>query len=286
MAVRPMWTGTLSWNMLVMPVKLVKATEDGGLELHQFRKSDGSRIRFRRYAEADGANGPEVNYSEIRMGFELGTGQVVLLEDEDFALAYGAKDKQARVTGFVPVNSLPRIAGAGSYYVQPDKNGEHAYELLAAAMRRQGRAAVVAIAISSRVVNGMLYATGDGYLVLERLHWAADVREPGFRVPETGVTEAEIDMAENLVGMMTGTYSWAEAQDESARRLSEVIMNKAETGQVLGVPSAVAPGTATPPDQVMAALTASIAQAKAERAPAPPVRKPRTRKAAAVKAAA
>jgi DNA end-binding protein Ku len=278
-----MWTGTVSWNMLVIPVKLYKAVgDDSGPELHQFRKSDGSPIGFRRYAKADGA---EVAYDDVRKGYELGNGQVVLLEDTDFELAYGAKFKQAGITAFIPAGSLPRIANDTSYYVAPDKNGERAYELLAAVMTRQSVAAIVSFAVREREAMGMLYANENGYLVLERLAWAADVRDPGFAAPQTGVLEQEIAQAEALVSLMTGEFNWNAAVNTSAQALMDVIQAKTETGQVTGTPAAAVPGTATAPGDIMAALTASVAAITAQHAPKA-ARKPRARRTATVKGAA
>jgi DNA end-binding protein Ku len=204
---------------------------------------------------------------------------VVLLEDTDFELAYGTKVRQAKITAFVPASSLPRIAHETSYYVEPGENGARAYELLAEVMARQAVAAIVSFALREREATGMLYASEDGYLVLERLAWAADVRDPGFEAPKTGITEAEIAQAQALVSLMTGEFDWATAVDTSSRALMNVIQAKAETGQVTGTPAAIEQGTATPPDDIMAALTASVAAITAERAPKP-VRKPRTRKTA------
>lgn len=273
---RSIWTGTLGWNMITIPVKLGTAVSDGGLELHQFRKGDGSRIRFRRTAEADGA---DVEYGDVRKGYELGSGQVVLLEDADFELAYGAKTRQAVIQAFVPGNSAPRLAAETSYYVQPDKNGDRAYALLAEAMKRTGKAAVMTIAVRQREAMGLLYATEDGYLVLERLHWASEVKRPDFAAPRAGLTEAGIDLAENLITQMSGTFNWAAFEDTSAQALMDVIQAKAETGQVTGTPPAAVPGAATPPGDIMAALEASVAAAVAARAPAPVARRPRARKA-------
>jgi DNA end-binding protein Ku len=274
---RHMWTGTLGWNMVVIPVSLGTAVSEEKLPLHRVRRTDGSRIRQQNVAEADGQ---PVAWEDITTGYDTGSGQVVVLEKEDFDLAYGEKNRAAKILAFIPSGSAPRTAHETSYYVEPGKSGEKAYALLAEAMTRTGREAVVSIAVRQREALGLLYPQ-DGYLVLERLQWAADVKKPDFTVTAE-VAEKEVDLAENLVTQMSEpSFNWAAHTDTSMEKLSAVIQGKLETGQVLGTPSAPAPGTVTPPQDIMAALAASVEQARAERAPARKPRAPRTRKAAA-----
>jgi DNA end-binding protein Ku len=275
MIIRSMWSGTLGVATLVLPVKLGTAVTDDSLELHQVRKSDGSRIRFRRVAQADGE---EVAYSDIAKGYELPNGSMVILEDKDFELAFGDKSRAAKVLLFTDPAQVPRTAHAASYYVQPGTGGEPAYELLAEAMLRTGKAAVVSIAVRQREALALLYTTGDGYLILERLQWAAAVKKPDFAAPSAGVTAAELDLAENLVTQMTKPFDWADYADLSDVKLTAVVQAKAETGQVTGTPATRPEGSPTAASDLTATLLASVEQAKSAARPAKPVRRARTRK--------
>jgi DNA end-binding protein Ku len=278
MTVRSIWTGTLAMGPLVLPVKLGTVAGEDKLPLHQVRKSDGSRIEMKRFAVADGR---EVPYSDVVRGYETVSGQVVLVTDADFELAYGAKNREARITGFTPRDSVPRTAADTSYYVEPGKGGEKAYRLLATALERQGKAAVVSVAIRQREAQALLYPV-NGYLVLERLQWAENLRLPDFAAPSEKVTEAEIELAENYISLLSGEWNWTAQKDTSAQALADVIQAKAETGQVVGTPAERKPGSTTAPADLEAVLRASVEAAKAAKAPAPaPVRKPRTKKAAA-----
>jgi DNA end-binding protein Ku len=276
---RSIWTGTVGWGMVTIPVKLGTAVSEDKLPLHRVRRSDGSRVRQLNIAEADGQR---VAWEDIRMGYETGTGQVVVVEKEDFERAYGEKNRTAAILAFVPADAAPRTAHETSYYVQPGPGGERAYALLALAMEEAGKAAVVSIAVRQREALGLLYSGGNGYLVLERLHWAAEVKQPDFAAPAPQLQAAEISMAANLVSQMSGTFNWPAFTDKTEEKLTAVVQAKLETGQVLGVPAAPAPGAATLPADIMTALAASVAQITAERQPKP-VRKPRTRKTAPVK---
>lgn len=271
---RSIWTGTIGYGPLVLPVKLGTVVTEERTELHQVRRSDGSRINFRRFAAADGK---EVPYSEVAKGYIMPDSRVVVLEDADFEEAFGGKSREAKILSFTDAAQVPRSAAASSYYVQPGKGAEKAYALIAEAMKRAGKTAVVSFAMREREALALLYTDGNGYLVLERLHWAAEVKKPDFEAPGTGLlSETDIALTENLVTEMTGTFDWTGKADESEERLARVIQAKAETGQALGIPAA--PGSNEAPGDLEAQLKAAVETAKAAKAPA---RKPRARKAVA-----
>jgi DNA end-binding protein Ku len=283
---RSVWTGTLSAGMLVIPVKLVPAVSEDKVELHQVRRSDGSRVEYRRFAKADGK---EVAYSDIAKGCELPDGRVVVLSDSDIESAYGAKNRTAKILYFTDMQgSVPRTAHKSAYHVEPGAGGGKAYALLAQAMWRSGTAAVVLAALGNdgRESQALLYPpSGDGYLVLERLQLAADLTAPDFKITEQ-VTPDEIGQAQNLIAAMTKEFDWTAFADTSAEKLNAVIQAKVTTGQVSGAAPAAAPGAATATADLMSVLAASVEQAKAERAPKPPARKPRAPRVTKAKEAA
>lgn len=275
---RAMWKGTISFGMMVIPVKLGTAVSSEDLELHQVRRSDGSRIGYERYAKADGK---PVEYEDVAKGYESPDGSMVILEDADFELAYGQKNRAAKITSFTSAKSLPRTAHRQSYLVQPDKGGEQAYALLARVLWRTDKAGVVHIALGTRQALALLYATGNGYLMLERLQWAADVKVPDFQAPEAyPVDDKQVELAEAYIAMMTEPFDWQAQADTSMEALRAVIDSKLSTGQGTAPAAAAAEtGTATTATDMIAALTASIEAKKAELAKqAKPAQPARTRK--------
>jgi DNA end-binding protein Ku len=164
------------------------------------------------------------------------------------------------------------VAHESTYVVQPSgKGAEQAYAVLAEALRRSGKMAVVSVAVRKRAALALLYPGENGYLVLERLQWAASVGTPPFEAP-AGAPEDMIEAAQNLIGLSAKPFDWTAQEDTSAKALAGVIQAKIETGQVTGTP--VAPGTGASPAGLMAALAASVEAAK----PKPAARKPRARK--------
>lgn len=275
MAARTMWNGRVSgFGMIVIPIKLSNAVGDEGIKFRQVRKQDGSRIKYTRRALADGR---EVPYADIVKGYELANGEIVVLSDEDFEAAYGEKSRNAKLLAFTTPDSVPRTAAGPSYYVQPGEGSDQAYALLAEVLKRTGKVAVVSIAIGTRESLGVLYTPGDGYLVLEKLHWAADVRKPGFEAPAAPDAKSMLDLAEALVTEMTGTFNWEAFKDESEIRLNEMVQAKIGRGEAVGTP---APPSSNPaPPDLAQALKASVEAAKAARkaaaVPAPRTRRPR-----------
>src|SRR5438270_8896536 len=128
---RSIWKGTVSFGLVSIGVKLFSATEEKDVSFHQVRRSDGSRIRYKRVAEADGE---EVAYADIAKGYELPTGETVILTDDDFADLPLPTNKTVDVLEFVPVEQIDPIYFAKSYYLEPDKQATKPYVLLRQAL--------------------------------------------------------------------------------------------------------------------------------------------------------
>ncbi len=132
---RTIWKGAVSFGLVTIPVKLYSATEEKDVAFHQVRRSDGSRIKYKRVAAADGE---EVQYADIAKGYELPDGETVVLTDEDFADLPLATQKTVEVLQFVPLEQVDPIYFNKSYYLEPDGQGVKPYVLLAGGAR-QGR---------------------------------------------------------------------------------------------------------------------------------------------------
>lgn len=258
----------LSAGLVNIPVRLGNALADVDLELHRYRTSDGSRMRMMRVAEADGK---PLDWDQTSSGFEAPDGSVVLLGDEDFETAYGEKNRVIRVLQFAEAYEIPRAAAGNLYYMQPDTGGAEAYAVLADALARRDKVAVVQFALRDKITLGAVRAE-DGYLVLERMRWAAEVKSPDFAAPELtapGLAEA----AEKLLVSMSAPFEWEKYTDTSKEALMAVIQGKlAKTPKPrpAAEPAPVSSGV----DDLMAALQASVEAARKDRAPA---RKIRTR---------
>jgi DNA end-binding protein Ku len=270
---RSIWTGAITLSLLNMPVKLGSSTKDNQLGLHMVRKSDGSRIRFTRVAEADGQ---EVQWNDIAKGYDAPDGSLVILDDEDFKAAYGPKNRVASILMFTNAASVPRTAIKTSYHVQPDKGGEKTYALLAGALQASGKVAILTFAMRQRVALAVL-APQDGYLILESLEWHADVLTPDFAAPPMTASEDEQALAARLIEQMTGDFDYAAQKDVSTEAVAAVIQAKIEKGHVIAAPKPAEPGGAAIVN-MMDAIQASLKATRPEEKPK--ARAPRRRAAA------
>jgi DNA end-binding protein Ku len=254
-SIKSAWNGTISFGMVAIPVILLKAIGDNDVKFHQ-HAPDGSRIRMKRVAES---TGQEIASADIRKGYDRADGSVVFLTDDDFAEAFGPASKVAEILLFTSALAIPDIAKSTAYYVKPGKGGEKAYALLARALTETATVAVVRYGLRQRKQLGALSATANGYLILEQLEWADDIREPDFTPPEMALSDAEIDMAVKLVGALTRSFDLAAMHDDSQEKLDELITARIENGQVT---TPAPPATAeliTSPAELMEMLTASVA---------------------------
>lgn len=269
--IRSSWKGSLGFGLLNVPVNLGGAVGSNDIETHQYAP-DGSKIRYRRVAES---TGEEVQYKDIQTGYSLPDGNVVMLTDKDFEDAYGKLSREAEILMFTDPANVPDIAKSKPFFVQPGKGGEKAYALLVAALRATGKVAIVKFGMQKRKRLGALTPTEDGYLLLEQLEWAQDVKKPDFAAPAPELRDAEVSAAVALIGTMEDEFDYSSVLDDSQVKLNELITARIERGQVTG--GFVTSDRGPAPQDIMAALTASI---EAKR-PATPVKKPRTRKATA-----
>src|SRR3954464_5453654 len=144
---RSIWKGSVSFGLVSIGVKLYSATEERDVSFHQGRRSDGSRRRSTRSAQAAGE---EVAYADIAKGYQLPSGEVVVLTDEDFAdlplPSAGVED----VLQFVPNDQIDPIYYNKSYYLEPEKTAFKPYLLLRDALDEIEMAGLVKVAIRNR----------------------------------------------------------------------------------------------------------------------------------------
>lgn len=259
---RTIWKGAVSFGLVTIPVRLYSATEEKDVAFNQVRRSDGSRIKYKRVAAADGE---EVPFSEIAKGFELPTGEMVVLTDEDFAELPLATQKTVEVLQFVPLEQVDPIYFAKSYYLEPEQMGLKPYVLLRSALEQSGRVAIVKVALRQRETLACLRSR-DGVLVLETMLWPDEIRTPEFDVlsGEVDVRPQEVAMAESLIAALAGDFDPSQYTDGYRTALQQLIDAKVEGREVLA-PLAEAGAEAGGVVDLMAALRASVEQAKRAR---------------------
>jgi DNA end-binding protein Ku len=294
---RSIWKGAISFGLVTIPVKLYSATEQRDVAFHQVHRTDGGRVRYKRVCQVCGE---EVAYGDIAKGYELPTGEMVVLTDEDFADLPLTTSRRIDVLQFTPMDQVDPIYFAKSYYLEPDGQGTKPYVLLRNALEESGQVAVVKVALRSRESLATL-RVADGVFVLETMLWPDEVRAPAFPFLEEqiDVRPQELAMASSLIETMAADFDPSEYTDAYREALQAVIDAKAEGREVVQPEEMKAEPAAT---DLLAALRASVEAAKKSRTPAassgaakkkptaaaakkPAARKPAARKPAAQKSA-
>ncbi len=255
---RSMWKGGISFGLVMIPVRLYAATEQKDIAFRQVHRADGGRIRFRRFCSVCGE---EVPYEDVVKGYELPTGEMVVLDDEDLADLPLPTTKSIEVLQFAPAEQLDPILFNRSYFVEPEAAGSRAYVLLRDALEQSGRIAIAQVALRQRESLATLRSR-DGILVLETLLWPDEVREASFPFLEQDieVRPQELTMASSLIDSMTSDFDPDAHHDGYREALIEVVEAKV-AGRELTQPSAVEIA-AGPSTSLADALRASLAAAQ------------------------
>jgi DNA end-binding protein Ku len=228
---RSMWKGSISFGLVMIPVKLYAATEQKDIAFRQVHRADGGRIRFRRVCSIDGE---EIPYEEVAKGYELPSGEMIVLTDEDMADLPLPTTRSIEVLHFMPADQLDPILLSRSYYAEPEAAGARAYVLLRDSLERSGKVALAMVALRQRESLATLRSR-DGVLVLETLLWPDEVREPAFPFldDDIEVRSQELKMAASLIDSMTVDFDPDEYHDGYREALQELVNAKAEGREVV-----------------------------------------------------
>lgn len=277
---RPIWTGSVSFGLVNVPVKLLSATSSKDVRFHQLHDADNARISQKRVCSLDGE---EVDYAHIVKGYDLGGGRYVVVEPEELTAIDPESSKTIDIEEFVDLADIDPLYFEHSYYLTPDAKAEKPYALLVAAMESTGKVALGRFVLRTKQYLATLRAK-DGVLVLATMLYGDEVLDPAeLEVPTTSKTkpsEREVGMAEQLVASLSARWDPDRYHDDYREKVLALIEAKAE-GEVAAVPDAGE--VRAPVVDLMAALEASLAAAK-DGAASPGGRKGSSRKANGKKA--
>ncbi|RZU32032.1 Ku protein [Blastococcus saxobsidens] len=255
---RSIWRGAVSFGLVSIGVKLYSATEDKDIRFHQVHATDGGRVKYRRVCSIDGE---EVEYSDIAKGYELPSGEVVILTDEDFDELPLSTRREIEVLEFVDQDEIDPIMFEKTYYLEPDGPAARPYVLLRDALGNAGQVAITKIAIRQRESLAALRVR-DGVLVLHTMRWPDEIRRPDFAFldEDISVRPQELKMAEALIGSMTAEFDATQFTDDYREAMTALLEAKQSGGEVQQVPEAPDDGAAVV--DLMSALRRSVERAR------------------------
>ena len=255
------WKGAISFGLVSIPVRLFSATEEKDISFRQVHRDDGGRIRYKRTCSVDGE---EVAYADIAKGYELPDGEIIVLDDEDFANLPLSSSRSVEVLSFVPAAQIDAVQMGKPYYCDPTGGDVKPYVLLRDSLEKADRVAVVKVALRQRERLAMLRPR-EGVLVLQTLLWPDEVRQPklDFQDGDVSVRPQELAMAESYINALSGDFEPEEFSDDYRAALEEVIEAKA-AGHEVRQPEEAPRSTGQVVD-LMEALRRSVEEAKERR---------------------
>jgi DNA end-binding protein Ku len=195
------WSGAINFGLVTIPVKLFTAVKTDDLSFNMLHKKDEGRIKYERICSVDGKPVP---WDEIVKGYEYEKGQYVLLTDEDFAKVNPEATQSVDIVEFVELDKISPMFFDKPYYLEPTKQGRHAYALLREALADSNRVAVARVVIRTKEYIAAVKPIGDA-LVLELMHWASEiVASDTLDLPGAEkLPEKEMQMARMLIDTMS-----------------------------------------------------------------------------------
>ena len=229
---RAIWTGSIVFGLVNVPVKLYSATENHDVRMHQVHAKDGGRIRNQHRCEECGKT---VEYDDIDKAFDDGDHRVVLTS-EDFEALPAEDNDDIDVLQFVPSDEIDPIMLEKAYFLEPTSKTPKAYLLLRQTLEDTERTAIVKLTLRTRTRLAVLRVCGK-VLMIQTLRWADEIRDVDFKGvnSKAKISDKELEMSEKLVESYSEDFTPEEFSDDYQVELRRLIDAKIESGESLDV---------------------------------------------------
>ena len=256
---RPIWSGSISFGLVSVPVKLFSATSPKEVRFHMLHDKDGGRIHQKRVCSLDGE---EVSWEHIVKGFEISKGRYVSVTREELEAFNPRASKTIEIEDFVDLSRIDPIFYESTYYLVPDRGAGKPYALLVEAMKRTRRVGIARFVLRTKqylaalrpmehalAISTMLYA--DEVVSQDDLEGLPDAHaKPG---------ERELKMAEQLIGSLASDFDIRKYKDDYREQVLALLERKAEGEEIVAGPAEEPRGKVV---NLMDALQKSLAAAR------------------------
>lgn len=250
---RAIWTGSISFGLINIPIKLYSAAEqDDNVDLRMLHKTDQAPIRYAKICTKEGI---EVPFEDVVKGFEYEEGKFVIVTEADFRAAQGEKSNTVDITEFTGEDQIDVRYLEKPYYLEPTKGGEKAYALLRESLKQSGKIAIARFVLRNREHLAAIKPVGQ-LLVLNQMRFPAELRSPGgLKIPDNKhIKPEELKMAGTLIKQLTKPFIPEDFHDTYTEELENRIEAKVNKQPISDTP----PTEAKPVKDLMAALKASL----------------------------
>ncbi len=282
---RAIWSGTLTFGLVTIPVKLYPAVQRKNVRFNQLDGEDNARIQQRR---VNSRTGEEVPYDRLVKGYELTPDRYVVITQDELDAIDPKRTRTIEIEDFVEGSQIDPIFYDTPYYVAPAEGGAKPYRLLLEAMDQTGKVGIARIVLRTKEYLVALRPAG-GVLEMSTMLFADEVVDPAkldelAAADEVQTAARELDIAKQLIDSLAADFDHSRYKDEYRERVLDLVERKAQ-GEQIEIPAAAEAASSPVPD-LMSALKASLDAAREKTPPAPApkkARRPAQKKPAAAK---
>ncbi len=221
---RSIWSGSIGFGLVNIPIKLYSATQDSSLDLDMLDKKTGNHIRFQRVEEE---SGKEVPWDQIVKAYNYND-KYVVLDEEDFEAASPKKTKIIEIESFVEADEIDEVYFENPYFLEPEKGGEKAYILLQKALEESKKVGLSRFVMRMKEHMAIIRPKGN-YLMLQQLRFEEEVRSAeDLKIPgDIRISAKELNVAMDLIDEYSGPFQMDQYKDEYKDELLKIIKAKA-----------------------------------------------------------
>jgi DNA end-binding protein Ku len=255
------WSGTISFSLVAIPVQLVKAVETGRVSFRMLHNKDYSPLTRRMFCPEEDMIVPP---DEIIRGYEIGPGKYIVITDEELESVSPDRSRTIEIIEFIDMNEVDSIYYDHPYYIVPSKGGEKAYRLLVEVMRRTNKAGLAKFVLGEREYLVAVKST-EGALALFTLHYSEEILHDKDIVPEEGKIEAEEkNRIKKSINKMMADFNPEKYADDRRKKIMNLLKKKPREKALVEAPEVEEEEGKGPPD-LIAALEESMRKVKKKR---------------------
>ena len=261
MAVQGIWSGTISFSLVAIPVRLVKAVEPGRVSFRLLHSKDYSPLARRMFCPEEETMVPR---DEIIRGYEIVPDKYILMTDEELESVSPERSRTIEIVEFIDMKEVDPIYYDHPYYLVPSKGGEKAYRLLVEVMRRTNKAGLAKFVLAEREYL-VAVKSRDGALALITLHYSEEILPDEDIAPKKGKIEAEEESRiKKSIKQMIEDFNPGKYADERRKKIMDLLQKKAKEKAPVEAP-VVEEEEGEGPADLVAALEESMRKVKENR---------------------
>jgi len=244
---RPIWTGTLSFGLLNIPIKLMSGEKRTDLHFRMLDSRDNAPVKYER---VNGETGEEVPWKDVVKAFEYRKGNYVILEDEDFRAAAPESHEAVEIAAFVDADAIGPEYYEKPYVLVPGKKADKGYVLLRETLAETKKIGIAHVVVRTREYLSAVIAKGDALMLMlmrypQELVDIGDYEIPSGSAASHRVTRPEMQMARQLIESMATAWKPSDYKDEFRAKLHKAVEKRLKSKGVVTPPEAEAAEEAT-----------------------------------------